>query len=362
MLSNANISSNVLEDIAEHPKLVKLVGEATHSILRSEISIEQHEKIMKQYTKNSKEIKKTRAALQDSIFPLNADESKNNEFNRVLYEVISNIGRHGNGTSGHSYSCKETAKGKIACRYGKPSPCMNEMCSPILLCEEEIENDIIIENEKIEKIKNKKDLKTIKKYKISIIDTSQSFPPKITFSYHKIGHNPMKPFQPSDERILLWCLQKREIQYPNDVITRVKEYLNHLKENKPMYDENDIPGPIKYHDVILMDPNINGTIVDHNPSQTLSLLCNTSTNWLGSKEQSKYALFYVSDYFAKDGIEVKNALVAAHSAYRLCQRFPVEDIIIDEKDKLKQNDNDKEKNEDATLENEEIKNEEVSNK
>lgn len=220
--------------MAEHPKLVKLIGEATHSILRSEISLKEHESILKHHTKKLDNVKMIRPALQDSIFPLNENGFVNAKFKIVLDQVIGNIGRHGNGTSGHTYSCKKTLKGKKSCRYAKPSPPMNSTCGPILLYEEEIDNEDQIDDEtennnilkKNDKKKNEKNKDKIKT-KIGIVDTSEVFPPKITFPYHHIGHDSINPFQPEDERVLLWSLQKREIFYDIDSI-RVKKYLNNL--------------------------------------------------------------------------------------------------------------------------------------
>jgi len=52
----------------------------------------------------------------------------------------------------------------------------------------------------------------------------------------------------------------------------------------------------------------NGLVVDYNPLLTALLGCNTNMLFLGSKEQSRGALFYIGPYINKNGVEIIDAL------------------------------------------------------
>jgi len=52
----------------------------------------------------------------------------------------------------------------------------------------------------------------------------------------------------------------------------------------------------------------NGLVVDYNPLLTALLGCNTNLLFLGSKEQSRGALFYIGPYINKNGVEIIDAL------------------------------------------------------
>jgi len=52
----------------------------------------------------------------------------------------------------------------------------------------------------------------------------------------------------------------------------------------------------------------NGLVVDYNPLLTALLGCNTNLLFLGAKEQSRGALFYIGPYINKNGVEVIDAL------------------------------------------------------
>ena len=52
----------------------------------------------------------------------------------------------------------------------------------------------------------------------------------------------------------------------------------------------------------------NGLVVDYNPLLTALLGCNTNASFLGAKEQSRGALFYIGPYINKDGVAVIDAL------------------------------------------------------
>ena len=52
----------------------------------------------------------------------------------------------------------------------------------------------------------------------------------------------------------------------------------------------------------------NGLVVDYNPLLTALLGCNTNASFLGSKEQSRGALFYIGPYINKNGVDLIDAL------------------------------------------------------
>jgi len=59
----------------------------------------------------------------------------------------------------------------------------------------------------------------------------------------------------------------------------------------------------------------NGLVVDYNPLLTAQLGCNTNLLFLGSKEQSRGALFYIGPYINKNGVEIIDALPLLVKAY-----------------------------------------------
>jgi hypothetical protein len=70
----------------------------------------------------------------------------------------------------------------------------------------------------------------------------------------------------------------------------------------------------------------NGWVVEYNPLLTSLLGCNTNLAFLGSKEQSKQALFYIGPYINKNGVKVIDALpLLAHAQHHALQYPSVAD-------------------------------------
>ena len=70
----------------------------------------------------------------------------------------------------------------------------------------------------------------------------------------------------------------------------------------------------------------NGWVVEYNPLLTSLLGCNTNLAFLGSKEQSKQALFYIGPYINKNGVKVVDALpLLAHAQHHALQHPSVAD-------------------------------------
>jgi hypothetical protein len=70
----------------------------------------------------------------------------------------------------------------------------------------------------------------------------------------------------------------------------------------------------------------NGWVVEYNPLLTSLLGCNTNLAFLGSKEQSKQALFYIGPYINKNGVKVVDALpLLAHAQNHVLQYPSVAD-------------------------------------
>jgi len=67
-------------------------------------------------------------------------------------------------------------------------------------------------------------------------------------------------------------------------------------------------------------------VVEYNPLLTSLLGCNTNLGFLGSKEQSKQALFYIGPYINKNGVKVIDALpLLAHAQHHALQHPSVAD-------------------------------------
>jgi hypothetical protein len=67
-------------------------------------------------------------------------------------------------------------------------------------------------------------------------------------------------------------------------------------------------------------------VVEYNPLLTSLLGCNTNLGFLGSKEQSKQALFYIGPYINKNGVKVVDALpLLAHAQNHALQYSSVAD-------------------------------------
>ena len=69
-------------------------------------------------------------------------------------------------------------------------------------------------------------------------------------------------------------------------------------------------------------PQRNGMVVDFNPLLTSLLGCNTNLLFLGAKEQSKGALFYIGPYINKNGVQVIDALSLLVQAQEHALRYP----------------------------------------
>ncbi|MCO4749891.1 MAG: hypothetical protein KC428_07415, partial [Flavobacteriales bacterium] len=66
----------------------------------------------------------------------------------------------------------------------------------------------------------------------------------------------------------------------------------------------------------------NGWVVEYNPLLTSLLGCNTNLAFLGSKEQSKQALFYIGPYINKNGVKVVDALPLLAHAQNHALQYP----------------------------------------
>jgi hypothetical protein len=66
----------------------------------------------------------------------------------------------------------------------------------------------------------------------------------------------------------------------------------------------------------------NGWVVEYNPLLTALLGCNTNLSFLGSKEQSKQALFYIGPYINKNGVKVVDALPLLAHAQNHALQYP----------------------------------------
>ena len=77
----------------------------------------------------------------------------------------------------------------------------------------------------------------------------------------------------------------------------------------------------------------NGLVVDYNPLLTALLGCNTNLLFLGSKEQSRGALFYIGPYINKNGVEIIDALpvIAKAQDNALTHRSVAEDSGTDKR-------------------------------
>jgi len=66
----------------------------------------------------------------------------------------------------------------------------------------------------------------------------------------------------------------------------------------------------------------NGWVVEYNPLLTSLLGCNTNLGFLGSKEQSKQALFYIGPYINKNGVKIVDALPLLAHAQNHALQYP----------------------------------------
>ena len=66
----------------------------------------------------------------------------------------------------------------------------------------------------------------------------------------------------------------------------------------------------------------NGWVVEYNPLLTSLLGCNTNLAFLGSKEQSKQALFYIGPYINKNGVKIVDALPLLAHAQNHALQYP----------------------------------------
>jgi len=66
----------------------------------------------------------------------------------------------------------------------------------------------------------------------------------------------------------------------------------------------------------------NGWVVEYNPLLTSLLGCNTNLAFLGSKEQSKQALFYIGPYINKNGVKIIDALPLLAHAQNHALQYP----------------------------------------
>jgi len=76
----------------------------------------------------------------------------------------------------------------------------------------------------------------------------------------------------------------------------------------------------------------NGWVVEYNPLLTSLLGCNSNLAFLGSKEQSKQALFYIGPYINKNGVKVVDALPLLAHAQNHALQYP---SVADDSDTTK---------------------------
>ena len=336
-LVHGGINATVLTEIAEYPELVAAAAAALNTQHLSEISIAAHENHIKRGIKPPKGTdlppKPVRCSLREIKYVLLPNGDVDPEFEMELDERVGVVNNH----VPHQNSCKQGPHGRIVCRYKKPSGINNEGTRPIELEEvytDDYGNEIKVDHSKKksgdskiktsnvgEKIDENMIIKTLVR---ETKDSSEgTISPLIRMLHDDIGKNRFQPFPPLDNRNLVWETRRRGICFSDDALERAHDFLKFkgLLDVEYEYGNGD-PGPINYHGSILFNRNVNGRIVDFNRVQTMALGCNTSCNHMGSEEQARNGMFYIGDYFGKDGVAISNALSYALTAKEICDRYP----------------------------------------
>ena len=359
-LIHGGISATVLTEIAEYPVLVKAAAAVLDTHHLTEISISAHENVIKRGMKPPKGTdlppKPVRCSLREieSVLLPNGDFNPN--FETELHARVALVNNH----TPHTSSCKQGPQGRVVCRYKKPSGINDNGTRPIELEEvytDDYGNVINVVHHSKKKKNGRNKIKTSDKeeeekleenivMKTLVRETKESsegtISPLVRMLHNNIGIDPCQPFPPLDNRNLIWETQRRSIHFSDDPLERARDYLKFKRKLNAKdvdhddgdNDDNDGDdgddnddgddegfGPINYHGPILFTRNVNGRIVDYNRVQTMALGCNTSCNHMGSEEQARAGMFYIGDYFGKDGVSISNALSYALSAKEICDKY-----------------------------------------
>jgi hypothetical protein len=121
------------------------------------------------------------------------------------------------------------------------------------------------------------------------------------------------PFNIIDNRILIWeskrpkqsfekCINTQELINFKNILTTLE-----VDTQKVLIDGFE---------------NRNGAVVEYTPLASATLGCNTSSIPLGSLEQSKASLFYVTDYVVKNDSEIATSLAVIKHAINKQKLYP----------------------------------------
>ena len=336
-LVNAGVDCKTLSEVAEYPELRKLAVAVLDSQHRAEILLSEHEKVITRLMKKKSDtiqqneiVEHKRAVFRDVEYFLTDDGEINPRFYVSLSGIQALVGRH----MDHLNTCHKPPQGLKSCRMKFPRGSNDEGTRPIELEEVVKDHEGIVLARRSDPVVNrpkKKKVEDIMTYKITVQETEESKIGEITsldrMSKENVGLDPLNPFPPLDKRYLVWELRRRTITLIRNPEERANDYIQYLVTwTVTESDSETLVGPLEYHGIALFTVNPNGRVVDYNAVQTMALRCNTSVNHLGSDEQAKAALFYVIDYFSKDGALISNALSYALTAKLVTEKYPGEEV------------------------------------
>ena len=283
-----SLSPNVLQAVAAYPYLWDEVACVLDSMYIAEVPRELH--IKKDIEKEQRKCDPDRnrheynnpAALYD--IPT-ASSSEGSDFQSFVCNSMKRTNDHE-----HSFTCKKGAQGRVGCRGSKPSGLVLDT-RPVQI---EFTNDNGTEN------------------KTKII---AKIPEEVNIQSSKYRDLFMQPLPEVDSREIVWEIKKPPLDampIPNCVVDDVSSwYINSLKQEMQPYtmssgteewlttlNGSDIEALYEQLSQKLVEAN--GWMVESNEVLTACLGCNIAAYLLGSTEQSKAALFYLSNYFSKD--------------------------------------------------------------
>ena len=142
------------------------------------------------------------------------------------------------------------------------------------------------------------------------------------------------PFLLPDPRVLAWELQRIPMQ-PLPVLSppeTKQSILLNLSESLTETDWDVVRPSLERMDEVALQElyrkvsnqlcNRNGYVVEFNKTITSLTGCNTAVMMLGNAMQSKSALFYLSDYFAKNKVELSHVLSTLEESRRHIDSHP----------------------------------------
>lgn len=275
------MTSAILEDVADRPDLVRVLGDAIDQICTASLPIDIHKRTHEQGSaagtqRTSDGLRLTRP-IESDIDHMNIESN-----NRVVGEKQLPASFHPNSLDErsfeqrwqhlaavlqlhlrHALTCRKGTAGKYGCRMGMPQARREEPTGP-----SELHAEI---NQDTGKMCAAVAIPMVSLKKRELPPTEES-----AGGLKQLARKGVLP--PRDVRCLAWDLHR---PLPEDM-----------------------------------------NIVSFNPTLTAAIASNTALYLLGSSTQAKAVLFYLLKYMTKDSTAITNSLSAVHEARRHIQAFP----------------------------------------